>query len=255
MNLPQPLHEARLIRRYKRFLSDMRLADGREVVAHCPNPGSMKTCAGADWRVQISHNTNPRRKLKWTWELAYDDLGHPILINTSRPNAIVEEAVRAGGIAELTGYPSVRREVRYGAEKSRIDLLLSGPDRPDCYVEIKSVTMRSGELGAFPDSVTKRGQRHLRELTAMAAAGHRAVLFFSAVAWWSSGGSSGGRDRPGVWRRPPRRGFSGRRGPGVPGVVWSGDSVGGRAGPGHPRWRLSVLSRQRRCLCCRSLQR
>jgi sugar fermentation stimulation protein A len=178
MNLPQPLHEARLIRRYKRFLSDMRLADGREVVAHCPNPGSMKTCAGADWRVQISHNTNPRRKLKWTWELAYDDLGHPILINTSRPNAIVEEAVRAGGIAELTGYPSVRREVRYGAEKSRIDLLLSGPDRPDCYVEIKSVTMRSGELGAFPDSVTKRGQRHLRELTAMAAAGHRAVLFF-----------------------------------------------------------------------------
>lgn len=178
MKLPEPLHEARLIRRYKRFLSDMRLSDGREVVAHCPNPGSMKTCAGPDWRVLLSHSTNPRRKLKWTWELAYDDLNHPILINTGRPNAIVEEALRAGGIPEISGYDDIRREVRYGEEKSRIDFLLSGAERPDCYIEVKSVTMRSGELGAFPDSVTKRGQRHLRELSAMVAAGHRAVLLF-----------------------------------------------------------------------------
>jgi len=178
MNLPTDLHEATLLRRYKRFLSDMRLPDGREVIAHCPNPGSMKTCAEPGWRAILSHTTNPRRKLKWTWELAYDGDGHPILINTGRPNAVVAEAVAAGQVPELAGYGSLKREVRYGAERSRIDLLLSEEGRPDCYVEIKSVTMRSGDVGAFPDSVTKRGQRHLRELMGMVAEGKRAVMFF-----------------------------------------------------------------------------
>lgn len=178
MDLPQPLFTATLLRRYKRFLADMRLEDGTEVVAHCPNPGSMKTCAGAGWQVLLSHSSNPKRKLKWTWEVAFDDDSHPILVNTNRPNAVVREAVENGDIPELVGYTQVRSEVRYGQERSRIDLLLSAPNRPDAYVEIKSVTMRSGRLGAFPDSVTKRGQRHLRELMAMAAAGHRAVLFF-----------------------------------------------------------------------------
>jgi sugar fermentation stimulation protein A len=178
MELPKPLHTATLLRRYKRFLSDMQLPDGTEVQAHCPNPGSMKTCAAPGWRVLLSHSTNPKRKLKWTWELAFDEQDHPILVNTSRPNAVVREAVERGVIPELSGYAELRAEVRYGAERSRIDLLLTDPGRPDAYVEIKSVTMRAGSLGAFPDSVTTRGQRHLRELMAMAAAGHRAVLFF-----------------------------------------------------------------------------
>lgn len=189
MDLPQPLHPATLLRRYKRFLSDMRLADGTEVVAHCPNPGSMKTCAEAGWAVLLSHSTDPRRKLKWTWELAYDGDQHPILINTGRPNAVVYEAVLAGQIPELSGYTEVKREVRYGTERSRIDLLLTHPDKPDCYVEIKSVTMRAGEVGAFPDSVTKRGQRHLRELMGVVAEGKRAVMFFLL----SRGGLSGVR--------------------------------------------------------------
>jgi sugar fermentation stimulation protein A len=189
MLFPTPLHEAILIRRYKRFLSDMRLPDGQEVVAHCPNPGSMKTCAEPGWRAFLTHNTDPRRKLKWTWELAYDGDGHPILINTARPNHIVHEAVVAGQIEALSGYGAIRPEVRYGTERSRIDLLLTSPGRRDCYVEIKSVTMRSGELGAFPDSVTLRGQRHLRELMGMVADGHRAVMFFLL----SRGGLSGVR--------------------------------------------------------------
>jgi sugar fermentation stimulation protein A len=173
-----PLHTGTLIRRYKRFLADVRLPDGTVVLAHCPNPGSMKTCQEPGWTVLLSHHTDPRRKLKWTLEIALDGEGHPILINTGRPNRIVEEAIAAGRIPGLTGYPTLRREVRYGAEKSRIDLLLEGP-AGRCFVEVKSVTMAAPEGGAmFPDSVTARGSRHLRELIGQKQAGDRAVLFF-----------------------------------------------------------------------------
>ena len=178
MKLP-PLHRGILLRRYKRFLADVRLPDGREVLAHCPNPGSMKTCAAPGWTVLLTHHTDPKRKLKWSWEVAIDDAESPILVNTARPNRIVEEAVAAGKISALAGYESLKREVRYGSERSRIDLLLQSPGRPDCFVEIKSVTMADEGSGAlFPDSVSKRGSKHLRELIAQKKSGDRAVLFF-----------------------------------------------------------------------------
>ncbi|MDG1478993.1 MAG: DNA/RNA nuclease SfsA [Myxococcota bacterium] len=177
MRLP-PLHRGTLIRRYKRFLADVRLQDGTEVIAHCPNPGSMKTCWEPGWEVLMTHHTDKKRKLKWTFEVAFDGQDHPILVNTARPNRIVEEAIVAGTIPSLSGYPDLRREVRYGREKSRIDLLLEGA-KGRCFVEVKSVTMADTGAGAmFPDSVTARGTRHLRELMAQKAAGDRAVLFF-----------------------------------------------------------------------------
>jgi len=179
MQFTPPLIEGTLIRRYKRFLADVRLDDGREVTAHCPNPGSMKTCAEPGWRVWLSPATNPARKLKWTWEVVLaGDAATPVLVNTQRPNGIVREAVEGGAVPELDGYPSLRAEVKYG-ENSRIDLLLTAPDRPDCFVEIKNVTLEdcAGRV-AFPDSVTKRGTKHMVELGAQARAGNRAVVFF-----------------------------------------------------------------------------
>lgn len=178
MQLPE-LHRGTLLRRYKRFLADVELPDGQVVTAHCGNPGRMTSCAEPGWTVWLSHHDNPKRKLKWSWELSQTPEGTRVLVNTSRPNHVVHEALQAGLVPELAGYQELRTEVRYGAERSRIDLLLQDPDRPDCYVEVKSVTLRVGpELGAFPDAVSARGTKHLRELSAMVAQGHRAVLFF-----------------------------------------------------------------------------
>lgn len=170
------LTEARLLRRYKRFLADLVLPDGREVTAHCPNPGSMLSLLPEGGQTAwISHSNNPKRKLAWTLELL-DVAGTLVCVNTQHANRVAEESIVAGQIPELADYPTVRREVRYG-ENSRIDLLLTGDGRPDCYVEVKAVTMsRAPGLVAFPDSVTKRGTKHLGELQAMVAAGHRAVL-------------------------------------------------------------------------------
>lgn len=173
-----PLLRATLLRRYKRFLADVRLEDGREVTAHCPNPGSMLSLIDGDAQtVWLTPVDNPARKLKWTLELIR--IGDALVcVNTQRPNAIAEAALAAGLIPELTGYPVVRREVRYG-ENSRIDLLLQSDGRPDCYVEVKGVTLsRRPGLVEFPDSVTRRGAKHLLELTEMAARGHRAVMLF-----------------------------------------------------------------------------
>ena len=178
MEFTSPLKQARLLRRYKRFLADVEFSDGTMVTAHCPNPGSMLSLIDGTpgQTVWLSHSDDPKRKLAWSLELL-EIGGATVCVNTQRPNRAVEEAVRQDRIAELAGYEELRREVRYG-EGSRIDLLLSASDRPDCYVEIKSVTMsRSPGLIEFPDSVTKRGARHLDELSAMAAQGHRAVLF------------------------------------------------------------------------------
>jgi sugar fermentation stimulation protein A len=179
MDFKTPLVEGTLIRRYKRFLADVRLDDGREVTAHCPNPGSMRTCAEPGWRVLLSPSSNPKRKLKWTWEIVLAD-GVPVLVNTARPNAVVAEAIEAGSIPELRGYQTLRREVRYG-ENSRIDILLEGASdsRPSCFVEVKSATLSAGDRRViFPDSVTKRGTKHMRELAREVQAGHRAVVFF-----------------------------------------------------------------------------
>ncbi|MEA1079692.1 DNA/RNA nuclease SfsA [Marinobacter qingdaonensis] len=179
MNFPEPLVEGRLIRRYKRFLADVRLPDGTEVTAHCPNTGSMLGCQPDDARVWLSRSNNPKRKLQYTWELVEAVPGQLACINTARPNGQARSAVESGTVAELAGYPSVRSEVKYGEEKSRIDLLLSGHEQqPDAWVEVKNVTLAEDAQGFFPDAVTTRGQKHLRELMAQVASGDRAVLFF-----------------------------------------------------------------------------
>ncbi|HTN35200.1 MAG TPA: DNA/RNA nuclease SfsA [Marinobacter sp.] len=179
MKLPEPMIEGRLIRRYKRFLADVRLADGTIVTAHCPNTGSMLGCQPENARVWLSHSNNPKRKLQYTWELVETAPGIFACINTARPNAQARTAIDMGIVDELVGYRSCRTEVRYGDEKSRIDLLLSGHDhQPEAWVEVKNVTLAEGVRGFFPDAVTTRGQKHLRELMVQAAAGDRAVLFF-----------------------------------------------------------------------------
>ena len=167
-----PLIHGTLLRRYKRFLADVRLDDGTEITAHCPNPGSMKTCAEPGWGVWVSPANNPKRKLKWTLE-RIDAEGVDIMVNTARPNRIVEEAIAEQRVAELSGYSGMRAEVRYG-QNSRIDLLLSHPGRADCYVEVKNVTM-AAEPGvvAFPDSVSKRASKHMAELSDMVRQGDR----------------------------------------------------------------------------------
>lgn len=172
-----PLHEGRLIKRYKRFLADVELSSGETVTAHCANPGSMLAVAETGARVWLSKNDDPKRKLKYSWELI--ELGDALVaINTSNPNTIAAEAIAAGVIPELTGYATHRREVKYG-EASRIDLLLEDANKPDCYVEVKNVNLkRGGTLAEFPDSVTKRGAKHLKELANMVAAGKRAVQLF-----------------------------------------------------------------------------
>jgi sugar fermentation stimulation protein A len=177
MQFPDPLIRGTLIKRYKRFLADVKLDDGREITAHCANPGAMTGLKDEGAEVWLSPARNPNRKLKYSWELIRAD-GTLVGINTAHPNGLVEEAIRAGTIGELAGYADLRREVKYG-KNSRIDLLLSGGGRPDCYVEVKNVhLMRQPGLAEFPDSVTARGAKHLAELSDMVEAGHRAVMVY-----------------------------------------------------------------------------
>ncbi|OAN78545.1 sugar fermentation stimulation protein SfsA [Sulfitobacter sp. EhC04] len=178
MRFQTQLVPARLIRRYKRFLADCRLEDGREVTAHCANPGSMMGLADPGSKVWLEPNDDPKKKLKFGWRLVDHENGHFTGVDTSLPNRAVKAALEADKIAGLAGYDTVRAEVKYG-EKSRIDFLLSGEGRRDCYVEVKSVTLcRTPGLAEFPDSVTARGAKHLGELAQMARAGHRAVLLY-----------------------------------------------------------------------------
>ena len=170
------LHKATLIRRYKRFLADVQLEDGTLTTAHCPNTGSMESCHSEGCIVWLSYSDNPARKLQWTWEFTQTSEGL-IGVNTSRPNQVVGLAVEQGLIPNLTGYSTVRREVKYG-KNSRIDLLLESPDRSPCYVEIKNATLCRGDMILFPDAVTERGLKHLEELSEMVKLGHRAVMLF-----------------------------------------------------------------------------
>jgi sugar fermentation stimulation protein A len=178
----EPLIRGTLVRRYQRFLADVTLESGEAVVAHCANPGSMLSVGAAGSEVWLSAARNPNRRLRYTWELIR--VGETLVgINTARPNRLVAEAIASGAIAELAGYTRVRREVRYG-RNSCVDLLLEGPDRPPCYVEIKSVTLRRGPHPGgpveFPDAVTTRGARHLRDLAEAVQDGARAVMVFLA---------------------------------------------------------------------------
>lgn len=175
MKLP-PLTAGTLIRRYKRFLADVVLEDGREVTVHCPNSGSMKGCAVPGSRVFISLSANPGRKYPYTWELVEAD-GYWAGINTGLPNRLTREAIEDGIVAELQGYEIIRPEVPYG-EHSRIDLLLEGTTGR-CYVEVKNVTLVEQGRALFPDAVTTRGQKHLNELMRVVREGDRSVIFFT----------------------------------------------------------------------------
>lgn len=183
MRFPSPLTRGTLVKRYKRFLSDIELVTGETVVAHCANSGSMMGLAAPGSEVWLSPNTNPKAKLDWRWELVRPGGDAPLVcINTGHPNRLGEEAIGAGLIPELAGYASLRREVKYG-QNSRIDILLEDDSRPPCYVEIKSVTLRRPEgahpmAAEFPDAVTARGTKHLGELADMAESGARAAMLY-----------------------------------------------------------------------------
>lgn len=181
MRFPAPLVEGRLITRYKRFLADIALVDGTQVTAHCANPGAMLGLTAPGSRVFLSRWDRPSRAHPYSWELVDVDHGggpHLVGINTSNPNRIAAEAIAAGSIPTLAGYATLRREVKYG-RASRVDFLLTDPERPPCYVEVKNVhLMREPDLAEFPDCVTARGARHLDELGGMVEAGCRSVMLF-----------------------------------------------------------------------------
>ena len=181
MQFDTPLIPGRLIRRYKRFLADIMLDSGEEITAHCANPGAMIGLTEPGNRVFLSKSDNPKRKLAYSWEIVEADFGRGLEfagINTAHPNRIVSEAIEANFFDDLRGYVSLRREVKYGVN-SRVDILLTGNDRPDCYVEIKNVhLMRQPGLAEFPDSVTARGAKHLGELANMVGEGKRAVMIY-----------------------------------------------------------------------------
>lgn len=179
MKFPQMLTEGRLIRRYKRFLADVELADGSILTAHTSNTGSMLGCAEPGSRVWMSRSDNPRRKYPWSWELVEAPTGAIVGINTALPPALVQEGIDDAVVTELQDYQHIRREVRYGNENSRVDLLLQQGIDPDCYVEVKNVTaMIKNSIAVFPDAVSARGQKHLRELMQVVQQGKRAVIFF-----------------------------------------------------------------------------
>ena len=176
MQFEDQLVEGRLLRRYKRFLADIELGDGSIATVHCPNTGSMRGCQGDGWRVLLSRSDNPNRKYPLTWELVHNGTCW-IGVNTHRANRLAVEAIENGTITELAGYDSLRREV-YRGMSSRMDIVLEN-NGPRCWVEVKNVTLvdESGRY-AFPDAITGRGRKHLRELAAAVADGDRAVILF-----------------------------------------------------------------------------
>ncbi|NAZ69662.1 DNA/RNA nuclease SfsA [Vibrio toranzoniae] len=193
MHFNPPLEPATLIKRYKRFLTDIKLPDGSERTIHCANTGAMTGCATPGNTVWYSTSDNAKRKYPNSWEISETDKGHRICVNTARANQLAVEAIENGTIVELLGYNALRTEVKYGSENSRIDILLEDNEKPPCYIEVKSVTLLNEQLtstkqesstkgqGFFPDAVTTRGQKHLRELTEMVESGNRAILLFTVL--------------------------------------------------------------------------
>ena len=181
MNYSKQLLEGRLIKRYKRFLADIELESGEVITAHCANTGAMTGCQPENARVWLSVSDNSKRKYPHSWELVELENKAQACINTSITNRVVAEAIDQNLIDELSSYDELRREVVYGNEKSRIDMLLSSQDSR-CYVEVKHLTLKLGdELGGFPDAVSLRGQKHLRELMEQVSKGDRAVLLFAVM--------------------------------------------------------------------------
>ena len=176
------LVHARLIKRYKRFLADVRLDNDEMITVHCPNTGSMKNCVEENAEIWLSDSDNPKRKYRYTWEYLRTSRGHHIGVNAGKANQLVQSAIRDDLVEPLAGYDTIRPEVKYGDENSRIDLLLQDSKKQDCYVEVKSVTLLedppSSGIGYFPDAVSERGAKHLRELIKMSQSDARSVLFF-----------------------------------------------------------------------------
>ncbi|MEE4243828.1 MAG: DNA/RNA nuclease SfsA [Kangiellaceae bacterium] len=179
MKFDPPLIEAILVKRYKRFLADVTMPDGSELTVHCPNTGSMKNCWEEGWKVYLQDSNNPKRKYRYTWVAAINNQGELIGVNTHFANKLIEDAVIRGTITELSGYSELKREIKYGNENSKIDLLAEIDGQPT-YIEVKSVTLKEDDgIGYFPDSVSTRGQKHLRELIDIVESGQgRAVLCF-----------------------------------------------------------------------------
>jgi len=175
-----PLEPARLIRRYKRFLADVELPSGKVITVHTPNTGAMTGCAEPGSTVWLRDVDNPKRKYRYSWEMTENLAGVMVGVHTGITNTLVAEGIKSGVVTQLQGYGSLRQEVKYGEEGSRIDLLLTQhADGRACYVEIKNVTTCDEQgYGYFPDAVSTRASKHLRELMAMVAQGQRAVIFF-----------------------------------------------------------------------------
>ncbi|KZN48111.1 DNA/RNA nuclease SfsA [Pseudoalteromonas luteoviolacea] len=179
MKFSSELKSATLLKRYKRFLVDLRKDNGDEFTVHCANTGKMTGCADAGFRAYYSTSANAKRKYPHSLEVTEDQQGNLICVNTAMANKVAIEAIEQNLIPELSGYQNIASEVKYGHENSRIDILLSSEDQVDCYVEIKSVTLlETNGQGFFPDAETLRGQKHLRELMHITQSGQRAVLLF-----------------------------------------------------------------------------
>ncbi|MDH5630858.1 MAG: DNA/RNA nuclease SfsA [Gammaproteobacteria bacterium] len=179
MKFPKLLEKTKLIKRYKRFLADVIHPEKGEMTVHCPNTGSMKNCWQEGWTAWILDSENDKRKYRYTWVLTENEKGQLIGINTHFANQIVFEAIEAGKIESLANYQEIKQEMKYGEENSRIDIWLKDENDQQVYIEVKSVTLLEDDgIGYFPDAVTTRGQKHLRELMHCVDQGHRAVLVF-----------------------------------------------------------------------------
>lgn len=174
MQFETKLVHGTLIRRYKRFLADIKLDDGTEVIAHCTNSGSMKSCLEDGAEVYLTPVNDPKRKTKFTWEMIKLN-GDWVGINTALPNKLAFESISAGLIPELQGYSFVKREVKFG--DSRFDVYAEN-EQEKCFVEVKNVSMKEGRYALFPDAVTTRGQKHLKTLMEVKAQGIRAVMLY-----------------------------------------------------------------------------
>lgn len=176
MKFTMPLERGKIINRYKRFLADIKLENHEVITAYIANTGSMKTCWAKDWPALLSFHDNPKRKLKYSLEMLYNGKTW-IGVNTSRPNHIVEEAIRNKEIKELQDYSHIQREFKVG--KSRLDFKLESEGLPDFFLEVKNVTLKGeNEQVLFPDAVTKRGQKHLEELISLCEQGYKTGIFF-----------------------------------------------------------------------------